>query len=71
MPKQLSIETRFRSALREIADLRKKLSIETQNVAHYRQRASKAEAEAGEWKRRFDQLLARDMQQVGKSEKQT
>ncbi len=59
MTRQPSAETQLRT-LR--ADLRR-LSAEAAGMAReatdYRRRASKAEAEVAEWKRRFDLLLAR------------
>lgn len=52
--------TELKYARSEIKELKAKLGTSTSELNHYRARATKAEQEVAEWKRRFDQLLARD-----------
>lgn len=57
MSKAPSVETQLRTERRENSELRKQLSAARFEVTNYRTRATKAEQEAAEWKRRFDVLI--------------
>lgn len=59
MPRQQSDATALRQEKSLTRTLDKELTKVRQELQHYRQRASKAEAEASEWKTRFDKLLER------------
>ena len=59
MSKKPSPETQLRTATREIHHLISRVAACSTERAAYRVRATQAEQEATEWKRRFDQLLAR------------
>lgn len=60
MSKPPSVATQLRHATRDINSLRLSLSIQCSEVEKFRARATKAEQECAEWKRRFDLLLARE-----------
>lgn len=59
MGKSPSLETELRHAKRDIKTLRDRASVLLLERDSYRVRASKAEAEAAEWQRRFDLLLGK------------
>jgi uridine kinase len=54
-----SIETQLKSARRMYRDAQKQVSDLQALVREYRARATKAEQECADWKRRFDELLFR------------
>lgn len=58
MPRQPSVETQLKSARAELRRTAIELAQASQRISEWRARASKAEQEAEEWKRRFDILLA-------------
>ena len=49
--------TELRNLRRMLRDAHKTASTETIRANHYRERATKAEQECAEWRRRFDALL--------------
>ena len=51
-------ETEIRNLKRELKDALSALSRRITEVGEYRVRATKAEQECAEWKRRFDMLLS-------------
>lgn len=57
MARKPSAETELRTVKRLLAERTKELAFVTNNREHYRIRATKAEQEVAEWKRRFDELL--------------
>ena len=57
MPREASTETKLRTARANIKELQRALSEAEKQRTAYRERATKAEQEAAEWKRRFDILL--------------
>lgn len=57
MSKLPSPETQLRTERRENKALREQLHAARSDCAAYRTRATKAEQEGAEWKRRFDALL--------------
>jgi hypothetical protein len=59
MSKKPSDTTRLRQVLAEVREVRRELNTVRIELAHYRGRASKSEAETADWKRRFDLLLTR------------
>lgn len=59
MGKQPSDKTTIANLRRELKEARKNLSERSLSCDQYRRRATQAETELAEWKRRFDQLLAR------------
>lgn len=56
--------TELRYARTEIRNLYDKLSDLETAARSYKARAERAEQECAEWKRRFDQLLARDLKET-------
>lgn len=65
MARPPSPETQLRTTRALIRGLEKELARARQQVTDYRARATKAEQESAEWKRRFDILLQRDEQKKG------
>lgn len=59
MAREASDATKLRNAVRELNEMRGRVHDEKQLGNEYRDRATKAEQEAAEWKRRFDLLLER------------
>lgn len=59
MSRQPSAETQLRNLRAEMRDLSKQLAGTVKDREVYRIRATKAEQECAEWRRRFDLLLAR------------
>lgn len=59
MSKLPSIETQLRHARSDLKGAQASVLALTTQVNNYRARASRAEQEAAEWKRRFDLLLER------------
>lgn len=59
MAREVSDATKLRNAMRELNEMRGSVRDEKQLANEYRARATKAEQEASEWKRRFDLLLER------------
>lgn len=59
MSRAPSDATMLRSARKEIRDLERQIAGTIKDREAYRVRATKAEQECAEWKRRFDLLLAR------------
>lgn len=59
MAREASDATKLRHATRELNEMRGWLRDEKQLANEYRARATKAEQEVAEWKRRFDLLLER------------
>ena len=57
MPRQPSTETQLRTAKADIRRLNIELQRAQQQVSAYRERATKAEQDAAQWKHRFDILL--------------
>jgi multidrug resistance efflux pump len=62
VPKPPSEKTQLAAARREIRRLTDEWKRASASVAEYRARATKAEQELAEWKRRFDLLLSRTPQ---------
>jgi len=58
-----SLETRFKNLQRSHTALGRELNTAKLAAESYRIRATKAEQECAEWRRRFDALLARDERQ--------
>lgn len=58
MSRAPSDATMLRSARKEIRDLERQIAGTIKDREAYRIRATKAEQECAEWKRRFDMLLA-------------
>ena len=54
-----SAETELRSVKRHNKELQEALIEARGEAANYRQRATRAETDAAEWKRRFDLLLSK------------
>jgi chromosome segregation ATPase len=65
MPKLPSMESQLRSVRRELARTQRELSAARQERFRLDARATHAEQDAAEWRKRFDQLLARDQTNVG------
>lgn len=59
MGKAASEATQLRTAKAELRQMEKELSEIKWNFRHYKERATKAEQEADQWRQRFDALLAR------------
>jgi hypothetical protein len=59
MGKAPSIETQLKSARRMYRNAQKDITDLQASVREYRTRATKAEQECADWKRRFDELLFR------------
>lgn len=57
MSKLPSAETQLRRCKSDLHQTRAELRAAQQSASDYRARASQAEAEVAEWKRRFDALL--------------
>lgn len=57
MPKKPSDATQLRTVRRNLADVNGRLALANASVEQWRGRATKAEQEVAEWKRRFDDLL--------------
>lgn len=62
MSKAPSEKTLLATARRQIKQLEYELTASRQDCSAYRLRATKAEQELSEWKKRFDLLLARTPQ---------
>ena len=60
MSKAPSILTQFKNLRREHKRISDALTDAQRELTYYRGRASKAEADAAEWKKRFDILLSRE-----------
>ncbi len=60
MSRMPNAETQLKSLRREHRRISDALSDAQRELTTYRGRASKAESEAAEWKRRFDILLSRE-----------
>jgi hypothetical protein len=60
MSRAPSAETQLRSERRITKLLRSQLAETAKQLTEYRWLASKAEADAAEWKKRFDVLLSRE-----------
>jgi soluble cytochrome b562 len=59
MSKAPSVETQLKSSRRAYREAQKQVGDLQQAVREYRTRATKAEQECADWKRRFDELLFR------------
>ncbi|MBA8886104.1 putative transcriptional regulator [Dokdonella fugitiva] len=57
MSRTPSAETQLRNLKRHASDIEKRLAESLRASGAYRARATKAEQEAAEWRRRFDELL--------------
>lgn len=57
MPQKPSAETQLRTARRLLRDATIELATARKQRDEYRARATKAEQEAAEWRKRFDRLL--------------
>lgn len=62
-----STETQLRNAHRQLREARGQVATLERTAETYRQRATKAEQEVAEWKRRFNALLARTPKSVPSS----
>ncbi len=60
MPRKQSDKTKLRIANGALVTLRRAYETASEERNSFRVRATKAEQEVAEWKRRFDALLARD-----------
>jgi hypothetical protein len=63
MSRAPSLQTRFKTIRRMHTNLQKELNTARIAVEAYRARATKAEQEAAEWRKRFDLLLAKEQKQ--------
>lgn len=57
MARKPSPETTIRYLKRDLAETERRLIAANEKASEYRARATKAETECAEWKRRFDALL--------------
>jgi hypothetical protein len=67
--KKPSVETELKTVKRMLRDMTERETRAVNTCELYRQRATKAEQEAAEWRRRFDLLLARTPQLTGEAGK--